>query len=89
VAEAEIEAVLCADPDGLADDDARLAVRAAREMTVDVRAGDDTVAALLERLGRRQTMELIVCIGFYNAIARILETTGVELEAQPPAPRPR
>jgi alkylhydroperoxidase family enzyme len=88
IAEGDIDAVLRGDVDALADGDARLVVRAAREMTLDIRAGEGTVADLLERLGRRATMELIVCVGFYNAVARILETTGVEVEAEPPAIRP-
>lgn len=48
-----------------------------------MRAGDDTVAELLARFGPRAAMELIVCVGFYKAVARILETTGVELESRP------
>jgi len=67
------------------DDDARLVLRAAEEITREIRASDATLAKLLERLGRRQTLELIVTVAYYSAVARVLETTGVELEAELPA----
>ncbi|TMK41444.1 MAG: carboxymuconolactone decarboxylase family protein [Actinobacteria bacterium] len=82
--EEEIAAARTGELDALGDD-ARLVVRAAEEISRDVRAGDETLAALLERLGHRPTVELVVCVAYYNAIARILETTGVELEEVLPA----
>lgn len=78
--EAEIQAAVAGDMAGLADDDARLVACAAQEITRDVRASDEVVAELLERFGRRVAMEVVVCAAYYNAVARILETTGVELE---------
>ncbi len=67
------------------DDEARLVLRAAEEITREIRAAEATLAELLERLGRRQTLELIVTVAYYGAVARVLETTGVELEAELPA----
>ncbi len=82
--EAEIQAAVAGEAAGLADDDARLVARAAHEITRDVRACDEVVAALLERFGRRVATEVVVCVAYYNAVARILETTGVELEDELP-----
>jgi NAD(P)-dependent dehydrogenase (short-subunit alcohol dehydrogenase family) len=67
------------------DDDARLVLRAAEEITREIRASDATLAELLERLGRRQTLELVITVAYYGAVACVLETTGVELEAELPA----
>ncbi len=67
------------------DDDARLVLRAAEEITREIRASDATLAELLHRFGRRQTLELVVTVAYYGAVARVLETTGVELEAELPA----
>ncbi len=60
--------------------------RFAAEVARDVRAGDELTAAVLERLGRRQATELVVCCAYYYcAVARVIETCGVELEDTLPA----
>ena len=38
----------------------------------------------IDRLGRRQTTELVIVCAFYSAVARIIETCGVELEEHLP-----
>ncbi|MGQ0837568.1 carboxymuconolactone decarboxylase family protein [Actinokineospora sp.] len=81
--EDEIRAASAGDLDAL-DDDSRLVARFAAEITRDVRAGDETTAAVLDRLGRQSTTELVICCAYYCAVARIIATCGVELEAELP-----
>lgn len=83
VPEAEIEAVLAGDLSAL-DEPARLVARFAEEITRGVDAGEDLTSAILERLGPRQSTELIVCCAYYGAVARIIATCGVELEDELP-----
>lgn len=61
----------------------RLVLRFATEVIRDVRASDATFAALAGRLSPREIVELIVTVGYYMMIARLLETTAVDID--PPA----
>lgn len=47
----------------------------------DVRVDDATFTRCVEALGERRTIELLVTIGFYMMVVRLLENTGVEIEA--------
>lgn len=64
------------------DTEGNLLCRAADEISRDVRLGDDTLAAIVERYGVRQATELILCISYFNMLSRFLESTRVELEAE-------
>ena len=79
ISEGEIAAVAAGEEEPF-DDMARLVLRAAGEIAQDVRASDETLAALLEQLGPRRTTELVVTVAYYCAVARVLETAGVEVE---------
>ena len=77
--EIEIRAVIAGDLEAL-EAPAQLVARFAEEIVRGVEAGEDTTAAVLELLGRRQATELVVCCAYYSAVARIIATCGVELE---------
>lgn len=79
ITEEEITAVAAGDP-GPFDDETRLVLQAAEEISLSVSASDGTLAALLEHFGRRQTTELVVTVAYYAAVSRVLETAGVEVE---------
>jgi hypothetical protein len=49
-----------------------------------VRASDATLAAARTHLGDRLTLDLILLIGLYMTVCRLLETTGVEADAVAP-----
>ena len=49
----------------------------------DVRASDATFAALAALVPPRQVVEVLLTIGYYMMIARLLESTAVDLD--PPA----
>jgi 4-carboxymuconolactone decarboxylase len=77
---AAIEADRQADP-SLTDEQA-LVLRFAREVILDGAATEEAVAELRARLGARQVIELLLVIGHYMAIARLIASTG--LEPDPP-----
>lgn len=59
-----------------------LVLRFAREVVLDGAASEQAVAELDARLGTRQVIELLLVIGHYMAIARLIATTG--LQPDPP-----
>jgi AhpD family alkylhydroperoxidase len=92
VSEEEIASIACAGPVASLDDEGNLLCRVADEITRDVRLSDQALAAILDRYGARQAMELILCCSHFNMVSRILESARVDLEDenvlenwQPPA----
>ena len=81
--EDEIRAAADGDVERL-DAEAQLVWRFAAAIARDVRADEQLTSEVLERFGRRQATELVVACAYYSAIARIIETCGVELEEQLP-----
>ena len=62
------------------DQDEQLVLRFTTEVVQDVRASDATFAAMAERFSAREIIELILAIGYYMMMARLMETTGIELD---------
>src|SRR2546428_190670 len=58
-------------------------LRFTTEVVRDVRASEATFAELAQRLSAQEVVELIITVGYYMMIARLLETTAVDLD--PPA----
>jgi 4-carboxymuconolactone decarboxylase len=56
-------------------------LRFAREVILDGSASEPAVAELAARLGARGVIELLLVIGHYMAIARLIATTGLEPDA--------
>jgi len=61
----------------------RAVLRFTTEVVRDVRASKATFAALAQHLSAQEIVELIITVGYYMMIARLLETTAVDLD--PPA----
>jgi alkylhydroperoxidase family enzyme len=59
----------------------QLVLRFTDEVVRDVRASDATFAAMAGGFPPQEIVELILAIGFYMAVARLLETTAVDIEA--------
>lgn len=53
------------------------------EVVKDVRASDAALAGVRRHLSDRLTLDLLLLIGAYMTIARVIETTGVEMEGAP------
>jgi alkylhydroperoxidase family enzyme len=58
----------------------RAVLRFTTEVVRDVRASDTTFADLAGRLSAREVVELVITVGYYMMIARLLETTAVDLD---------
>jgi 4-carboxymuconolactone decarboxylase len=59
----------------------RLVLRFSREVILDGAASEERVAGLAAALGSRQVIELLLVLGNYMAIARLIATTGLEPDA--------
>ena len=66
---------------GLPDLD-RAVLRAAREMTRDLRASDETFATLKRAFNHDELVQLLLVIAHYNAVVRILETLEIDVEPE-------
>ena len=62
------------------DSDAELLIRFTDEVVHDARASDETFAAIADRFSPREIIELLLVIGQYMALGRIMATTQVDLE---------
>src|SRR5262249_20225833 len=51
------------------------------ELVRDVRVSDHTFESLKQQFPPREVVELTLAVGFYMLVARVLETTAVDLEA--------
>ena len=59
---------------------ARAVLRAAREMTLDVALSDDTFDALRQWLDPERLTDLIITIGHYNSLVRVLAAMRIDVE---------
>lgn len=62
------------------DQPAKLVLRAAREMTEAGEASAATMDALASQLDPERLVDLVLTIGFYNAVVRVLATLQIEVE---------
>ncbi len=83
VTDAEIELISGSGEVKDLDSEGNLLCRVADEISRDVRLSDEALAQVLERYGQRQAAELILCCSYFNMLSRLLESTRVQLEAQP------
>ena len=81
--EAQIAALERDDVTGPFDELERAVLRFTTEVVNEVRAGDETFAALAALVSPREVVEVLLTIGYYMMIARVLESTAVDLD--PPA----
>jgi alkylhydroperoxidase family enzyme len=58
----------------------RTVLKAAREMTNDMKISDATFAALRRDLDNERVVDLVIAIGFYNAVVRVLATLEIDVE---------
>jgi alkylhydroperoxidase family enzyme len=58
----------------------RLVLTLTDEVTRNVKGRKQTLDALKKHLGTAELVELILSIGFWGMVARLLETTEVDLE---------
>jgi alkylhydroperoxidase family enzyme len=80
--DAEIAALQIGADQAALGDTARAVVALADELFHGIRASDATFAAARRHLDDRQLVELVVTIGFYGLVCRVLETLDVDEEAR-------
>ena len=49
-------------------------------MTTDMKVSDATFAALRGELDNERVVDLVIAIGFYNAVVRVLATLEIDVE---------
>jgi alkylhydroperoxidase family enzyme len=65
---------------GSLDADARLVLRFTTEVVRDAKASDATFTQTKARFSAQEIVELILAIGFYMTMARLMETTAIDLD---------
>ena len=65
------------------DETERLVLRATEELVRGVRTSEETLAALTKRFSTREVVELILAVGYYAMLARLMETAAIDID--PPA----
>jgi 4-carboxymuconolactone decarboxylase len=83
VADAELDALRPGEDCSALSDDARAVVELADELFGGVRAGDAVLDRVRRHLNDRQLVELVVTIGYYGLVCRVLETLGIDREVTP------
>ena len=58
----------------------RLVLKFTDEVARNVKGSHETMAALKKHMGATEIVELVMSIGFWGMVARVLETTEVDLE---------
>ena len=84
VTDQEINAIATEQPVSSLDEESNLICRVADEVSRDVRLSDDALEQIVHRYGSREAAELVLLVSYYNMVSRFLESTRVELEAEPP-----
>ena len=78
--DAEIRALQPGESPGVFSDAARAVIEFTDEVHHNVRAGDEARARVRRHLDDRQLVELVVTIGYFGLVCRVLETLGVDRE---------
>jgi 4-carboxymuconolactone decarboxylase len=79
VTDAQIEALERGDAEAFSGDE-RLVVRFTDQVVRDAKPDDATFAAVSERLSPREIVELTLTVGYYMAIARVMEVAQVDVD---------
>jgi alkylhydroperoxidase family enzyme len=76
----QLEQLADAETSDAFDEGERAIVRYAREVTLSLRASDETWSALLSHFSMREAMDIVMAVAWYNAVARMLLPMEIELE---------
>lgn len=81
--DAEIDALRPGESRDSLGDAARAVIELTDELFDRVRASDAVLARVRRHLDDRQLIELVVAIGYYGLVCRVLETLGIDPEVTP------
>jgi alkylhydroperoxidase family enzyme len=76
----QLEQLADAETSDAFDDEERAIVRYAREATLSLNVSDETWSALRSRFSVRETMDVVMAVAWYNAVARVLLPLEIEIE---------
>jgi alkylhydroperoxidase family enzyme len=76
----QLEQLADAETSDAFDDRERAIVRYARETTLSLKVSDDTWSALRGHFSVRESMDVVMAVAWYNAVARMLLPLEIELE---------
>jgi alkylhydroperoxidase family enzyme len=83
VSDEELRAIQPSESRDALSDPARAVIELTDELFGRVRADDAVLERVRRHLDDRQLVELVVTIGYYGLVCRVLETLGVDLEPTP------
>lgn len=79
----QVQAILSGNPNTTILDERQRAVMAfVDDIVLNVKASDASLASVQAHLDRQQIIDLMLVSGLYMTVARMLETTGVELDSE-------
>jgi alkylhydroperoxidase family enzyme len=81
--DAQIAAIASGVPDDSLTPAQQAVMAFADDIILNVRAGDATLAAVRSYISDQALVDLIMVIGLYMTVSRLLETTGIELDESP------
>jgi alkylhydroperoxidase family enzyme len=84
VSEEELTVILGPEPVAGLDAEANLVCRVADELEAEATLSDELRAELLARFGRTDTMALLVTLGHYSCVCRVVNAAGVPTEQRSP-----
>ena len=64
------------------DEPEKALLRLTREVVLDVKASEAAMEAAGKHFDAQEIVEIVCTIGFYMTIARLTETTGIEVDAE-------
>jgi alkylhydroperoxidase family enzyme len=76
----QLEQLADAETSDAFDEKERTIVRYAREATLSLNVSDETWSALRSHFSVRETMDVVMAVAWYNAVARVLLPLEIELE---------
>jgi 4-carboxymuconolactone decarboxylase len=83
ITEAQIEALKRGGTDSVWSEAQQTVLNFTDDVVLNVRASDANLAALRKHLDETEVVDLLMAIGCYMMVSRLLETTGVDLDALP------
>jgi alkylhydroperoxidase family enzyme len=76
----QLEQLADAETSDAFDDKERAIIRYAREATLSLTVSDETWSALRSHFSVRETMDVVMAVAWYNAVARVLLPLEIEIE---------
>jgi alkylhydroperoxidase family enzyme len=76
----QLEQLADAETSDAFDESERAIVRYAREVTLSLEVSDETWSALRRHFSLRETMDVVMAVAWYNAVARMLLPMQIEME---------